>query len=90
MGTDGGAAYRGKHGKFLTEKFNNPIEVALSKPDNDEGERIRLSRHFLECINEGKTPITSALTGLTNNLILEAIYESSRTGREVQLDWENV
>jgi predicted dehydrogenase len=88
MGSEGGASYRGPRGKLLTEKFDRPIEVELSKPDHDEGERYRLSRHFLECIHEGKPPITSALSGFTNNLVLDAIYESSRTGNEVKLDWK--
>ncbi|HTG70685.1 MAG TPA: Gfo/Idh/MocA family oxidoreductase [Candidatus Udaeobacter sp.] len=87
MGSEGGASYRGAEGKLLTEKFDRPIETVLRKADNDEGERARLSRHFLECIREGKQPITSALTGLTNNLVLDGIYESSRTGSEVKLDW---
>ncbi|WP_308638788.1 Gfo/Idh/MocA family protein [Paenibacillus silvisoli] len=87
MGTEGGASYRGANGKLLTEKFNKPMEIALSKPENDESERLRLSRHFLLCIKEGKQPITSALSGFTNNLVLDAIYESSRTGHEVKLDW---
>lgn len=87
MGTEGGASYRGSHGKLLTEKFDRPIDTELRKPDNDEGERLRLSRHFLECIREGKQPLTSAMTGFTNNLVLDAIYESSRTGHEVKLDW---
>jgi predicted dehydrogenase len=87
MGSEGGASYRGAQGKLLTEKFNRPIETELRKPENDEGERIRLSRHFLECIREGKQPISSALTGFTNNLVLDAIYESSRTGNEVKLNW---
>lgn len=87
MGTEGGASLRGNAGKFLTEKFDRPIESAFEAPANDEGGRIRLSRHFLECVREGKEPITSALSGFTNNLILEAIYESSRTGEVVKLDW---
>lgn len=87
MGSEGGASYRGAQGKLLTEKFDRPFETELRKADNDEGERARLSRHFLECIREGKQPITSALTGLTNNLVLDAIYESSRSGNEVKLDW---
>jgi predicted dehydrogenase len=87
MGSEGGASYRGAKGKLLTEKFDQAIETELSRPDNDESERTRLSRHFLECIREGKQPITSVLSGLTNNLILDAIYESSRTGNEVKLDW---
>ncbi|MDB4867734.1 MAG: gfo/Idh/MocA family oxidoreductase, partial [Cohnella sp.] len=36
---------------------------------------------------EGKQPWTSAQTGLRSNLIIDAIYESSRTGGEVKLDW---
>lgn len=88
MGSEGGASYKGSSGKLLTEKFDRPIETPLSKPESDEGERTRLSRHFLECIREGKQPITSALSGYTNNLILDAIYESSRTGNEVKLNWD--
>ncbi|UJF34950.1 Gfo/Idh/MocA family protein [Paenibacillus hexagrammi] len=87
MGSEGGASYRGASGKLLTEKFDRAIDTDLSRPEHDEGERIRLSRHFLECIKEGKQPITSALTGYTNNLVLDAIYESSRTGNEVKLNW---
>ncbi|MFE5320104.1 Gfo/Idh/MocA family protein [Paenibacillus sp. NPDC056579] len=87
MGSEGGASIRGNQGKLLTEQFDRPVEVSLSTPEKDEGGRIRLSRHFLECIRDGKEPDTSALTGFTNNLILDAIYESSRTGHEVKLDW---
>ncbi|MEW9701423.1 Gfo/Idh/MocA family protein [Paenibacillus sp. SI8] len=87
MGAEGGASYRGATGKLLTEKFDRPFEIELSKPDNDEGERLRLSRHFLDCISEKKQPISSAITGFTNNLVLDAIYESSRTGHEVKLNW---
>jgi len=88
MGTEGGASYKGSTGKLLTEKFDRPIETEINRPDNDEGERSRLSRHFLECIRDGKQPITSALTGYTNNLILDAIYESSGSGHEVKLNWD--
>lgn len=87
MGSEGGAALRGNRGKFLTEKFDLPMETELVAPANDEGGRSRLSRHFLECLTEGKTPLTSVMSGFTNNLILDAIYESSRTGNEVKLDW---
>ncbi|MBH5317033.1 Gfo/Idh/MocA family oxidoreductase [Paenibacillus sp. GSMTC-2017] len=88
MGAEGGASYKGGTGKLLTEKFDRPYETVLSKPDNDEGERLRLSRHFLTCIREGIEPITSVLSGYTNNLILDAIYESSRSGHEVILNWD--
>lgn len=87
MGTEGGVALRGNKGKFLTERFDQPIELPLAAPENDEGSRTRLSKHFLSCIREGTTPWTSAETGLRSNLIIDAIYESSRTGGEVKLDW---
>ncbi|MCC3374850.1 Gfo/Idh/MocA family protein [Cohnella sp. REN36] len=87
MGSEGGAFLRGGDGKFLTERFDQTVDVPLATPEDDEGGRVRLSRHFLECIREGKTPWTSAETGLRSNLIIDAIYESSRTGGEVKLDW---
>jgi len=88
MGSEGGASYRGSTGKLLFEKFDQAQETELRKPEDDEGERARLSRHFLQCVQEGKQPISNAWTGLANNLILDAIYESSRTGNEVKLNWE--
>jgi predicted dehydrogenase len=88
MGTEGGASLKGDKGKWLTEKFDQPLERELITPANDEGGRIRLSRHFLECIREGKEPISSARSGLINNLIIDAIYESSKTGREILIKVE--
>ncbi|MFD0681709.1 MULTISPECIES: Gfo/Idh/MocA family protein [unclassified Paenibacillus] len=87
MGSEGGATLRGNKGKLFTELFDRTAEVELSVPDNDEGSRVRQSNHFVDCIREGKEPITSGLSGLANNLVLEAIYESSRTGSVVTLDW---
>ncbi|TLS50269.1 Gfo/Idh/MocA family oxidoreductase [Paenibacillus antri] len=87
MGTDGGAALYGNRGKFLTERFDAPMEVELSRPEQDEGARKRMSDHFLACVRDGKEPITSVMTGYTNNLILDAIYRSSRSGKEITLDW---
>ncbi|NHN33957.1 Gfo/Idh/MocA family protein [Paenibacillus agricola] len=87
MGSEGGASIIGNKAKLLTETFERATEVELVTPEKDEGGRIRVSRHFIECIREGKQPTTSAMSGFTNNLILDAIYESSRTGHEVILDW---
>jgi predicted dehydrogenase len=88
MGSDGGAFIEGDNsGKLLTEVFDRAVDIPLTRPADDEGDRVRLSRHFIECIREGKEPVSSAMSGLTNNLILDAIFESSRTGGEVKLDW---
>ncbi|ANE47785.1 oxidoreductase [Paenibacillus swuensis] len=88
MGDGGGVSLTGETGKLLTEVFDQTVEVDLAKPESDEGQRIRMNRHFLECIQTGETPWTSAITGYRNNLIIDAIYESSRTGNEVKINWE--
>jgi len=41
--------------------------------------------HFVECILEGKQPLPSAEHGVIVMKILDAIYESARTGREVAI-----
>lgn len=87
FGTDGGAIWKGKKGRFMTEAFGRTADVDFETPSNDEGERVRMARHFLECFRENKEPISNAMTGFTNMLILDAIYQSSKTGREVILDW---
>ena len=88
LGSEGGASIRGAKGKLMAEMFDREADVELSIPDRDEGSRVRMAKHFLACIRDGAAPITSVMTGYTNNLILDAIYRSSQTGREVQLNWD--
>ncbi|MCZ8515892.1 Gfo/Idh/MocA family oxidoreductase [Paenibacillus filicis] len=87
MGSEGGASLRAGKGKLHKEVFDRTADIELTVPSVDEGSRVRMSRHFIECIRGGKEPLTSAMSGLTNSLVLEAIYESSRTGQAVTLDW---
>ncbi|MDF2722525.1 MAG: oxidoreductase [Paenibacillus sp.] len=91
MGSKGGAMVRGQGPgqkvKFLSEQFNKTFDMELTAPANDEGSRLRKMRHFIECVRTGRTPWTDAMSGLRSNLIIDAIYESSRTGHEVVLDW---
>lgn len=87
MGSEGGASLRAGKARLHKEIFDRTADVDLALPAQDEGSRLRMSRHFIECIREGKEPISSAMSGLTNSLVLEAIYESSRTGEAVKLDW---
>ncbi len=42
--------------------------------------------HFSECVIENKTPYTPGEEGLQDQKIMEAIYESARTGKPVQLE----
>lgn len=88
MGSEGGASIRGNKVKILKEIDNEAKDFELVVDTDDKAARVRLSQHFIDCIREGKKPISDVMSGYTNNLILEAIYESSRTGREVILNWE--
>ncbi|MFC0214672.1 Gfo/Idh/MocA family protein [Paenibacillus chartarius] len=88
LGSEGGASLRGSSGKLMSEQFDREATIELSVPGQDEGSRVRMSRHFVECIRNNSEPITSVMSGYTNNLILDAIRRSSETGREVMLDWE--
>jgi len=87
MGTEGGIGIVGNRGTFVTHRDGNVVEEEI-QPAEGEPERILLSKHFVECVREGKEPISPALSGYVNNRILSAIYESSRTGNEVKLNWD--
>lgn len=88
MGSEGGAFLDGNKAKVFTEQFDQTIDLELPLPENDAGSRSRLSEHFITSILENKQPITDVMSGFTNNLILDAIYESSRTGNEIKLNWD--
>ncbi len=85
-GTDGGARrylvgyqggpqdltiYRRRHGALTEEHVKDPPAVG-----NVQGD-------FVAAIREDREPLASARHGLITMQILDALYESSRTGREV-------
>jgi predicted dehydrogenase len=41
--------------------------------------------YFIECVRENKTPVPGAAEGLTNMKIIDAAYESSHTGKVVEI-----
>lgn len=41
--------------------------------------------HFAQCIREGKTPWTPGEEGVADHVVMDAIYESARTGKRVEL-----
>jgi predicted dehydrogenase len=88
LGTEGGVTISGNGGKWVSERFDRTLEtdIDLTIEHGDEPARFRMYRHFADCVRNGKTPITNAVTGYTNQSIIEAIYESARTGREVALE----
>jgi len=41
--------------------------------------------YFIECIETGKTPVPGGMEGLVNMQVVDAAYESARTGKVVEL-----
>jgi predicted dehydrogenase len=57
------------------------------KPDMGEKKQFALEMdHFSECVLENKTPYTPGEEGLQDHKIMEAIYESAKTGKPVKLE----
>ncbi len=56
------------------------------EPKNPRG--LSLYEHFASCILEDKTPISPGEHGVIMMKILDAIYASSETGREVIIKWD--
>ena len=85
-GTDGGArrellgygggpndltVYARRHGAMVEQRIVKPPAVPSVQAD------------FVAAIREGRQPLASARHGLATMQILDALYESSRTGREI-------
>ncbi|MDG0790567.1 Gfo/Idh/MocA family oxidoreductase [Cohnella ginsengisoli] len=84
MGTEGGATIKLDSGTLHGELFNQKIDIQMTD-DEKVDERLLLCKHFVECVREEKEPLPSGKTGYFNNLIIDAIYESSKSGREVRM-----
>lgn len=84
FGNEGGVAFK-KEATFYQEKDGELSEKELEPLEGED--RRFLAAYFLECVRDGKQPHNDAMSGLTNMLILDAIYQSSKTGEVVQLDY---
>ena len=87
MGSEGGLSLYPKRLVLTGQKFDRPFNVEVPAPEPVEQPRVLLSRHFVECIQSGTQPISDPLSGLTNSMILDAIYRSAAEGGSVDLDW---
>jgi len=90
MGTEGGISYYGSTAKLIGQAFDTACPGDLKPPADAPDARVGLTEHFADCCLEGKTPIADAVSGLANNLIIDAIYESSRTGKAAEIDWSGL
>ena len=81
IGTKGGAELNPL--RIYTDVNGNHADIQLQHP-NVSGHEMEIV-HFVECIRENKTPIATGEHGLHIQLILDAIYESARTGKGVEI-----
>lgn len=81
IGTKGGAEVDPL--RIYTDINGSTANIDLSYP-NVSGHEMEII-HFVECVRKGKTPIATGEHGLHIQLILDAIYESTETGRGVEI-----
>src|SRR5258708_2186720 len=72
------------YGKRLPEFGGAPIQQVFKFPGNDESWE-REWKHFADAANRGRKVMSDATDGLRVNEIIEAIYRSSRTHKEVNI-----
>ncbi len=82
MGTKAGAKSTGDNLKIFSEIGDNLVDIApvISRKNDPSVEQMK---HFIESIRTGKEPITTPDEIINVAKILEGIYKSAETGREV-------
>jgi len=74
------------HGNKLKWSHLDGEHETENAPQIEEKDQFALEMdHFAECILQDKAPKTPGEEGLRDQRIMEAIYESARTGRSVKL-----
>jgi len=84
MGDKGGVELKGMDQPFAyTEQAGHLVDVKLhfkAAPNHTQ-----TMAHFVECVQGNRQPLATAQQGRTIQSILDAIYESGKTGKEVRL-----
>lgn len=90
MGTEGGARLDPGSGDYTLsgQKFGECFSVDVAPQGTPA--RQAMIEHFIECAKEGKQTISPVYSGMVNNIVLEAIYESAKTGKSVDIDWNSI
>jgi len=77
--------------KFLTQEVSLEKADIVIEPIIRQREPLKLElQHFLECISRKSNPMTDAVDGLKAVAIAEAMLESMKSGRVVELDLKNL
>jgi predicted dehydrogenase len=88
LGSEGGASVvpGGKELELAGLKFGQSFSCKANVPELDM--RVEMMRHFLDCVKAGEQTIAPVYSGMVNNIILDAIYESAKTGKSVDISWD--
>ena len=71
-----------EHFELVKSEGQSPVSTAdINSPDKNA--------HFLECITDGKAPLVSALDARNANAVVDAAYESIKTGKKVAVNWKD-
>lgn len=81
IGTRGGAEIEPL--RIYTDVNDNNADTVLQHP-NVSGHEMEIV-HFVECLRDNKPPLATGEHGLHIQLILDAIYESTVTGKGVEI-----
>lgn len=83
LGTKGGASYRWGELKIFSEILDTNVDII---PDtNYPRNAIDEFEHFIDCIRNDKEPMARPEEAVELMKVIDAIYESAETGKEVRL-----
>jgi len=89
MGSEGGAKLEPNSGNYTLsgQKFGECFSIDVA-PGGTEA-RAAMIQHFISCVKDNKQTIAPVYSGMVNNIVLDAIYESAKTGKSVEIDWDS-
>lgn len=85
-GTKAGASYHWTDNqlRIFTEQYGKTMDIVPNLPNNGHGHFLNI-KNFADALNGVAEPLYTPEQGLNMIKILQAIYESARTGKEVIL-----
>jgi len=81
-----GAGFIGRVHMDIVKECERATVLGVCDPFAELAEKA-MAKHFIECAKAGKQTIAPVYSGMVNNIVLDAIYESAKTGKSVDIDW---
>jgi len=81
--------FSGYNSATIKEHFELVNSDGKEVVSTDDVDCLDKNAHFLECITNGSQPLVTALDARNANAVVDAAYESIRTGKKVAVDWKS-